>query len=148
MLVYTECLLFLFSLSSLPFHPISLPPTPHLYPPLRHLTLCTLGFFFSPVHPPIHPHPPHDPLLPTPVINFSTEPLSFSHFFLLSLRFPFPPPFLIIVSFVSSTSRNEKRGSVSVSLLTVASQNRGTEQAPSSTRQCFPKFTIFTIHRA
>ena len=88
---------------------------------------------FSPVHP--HPHPPFQQPLPTPVINFSTEPLSFFFFFLVSsllfLHFPlllfFSPPSSILSFLLNLVTK--KRGSVPLSLLTAVSQKRGTGHA-------------------
>jgi len=122
--VYPASLLFHFTLS------ISSLPTPQPYPLPGQLTLCTLGFFFfaCPVHPPTHP--PFRPPLPTPVINFSTEPLSFFLVSsLLSLHFPllfFPHHQFFRFSYISL---RKKKGSVLLPLFTVASQKRGTGHA-------------------
>lgn len=110
--------------------------SPSLFPPCQPPTVPTtraahplyFGFLLfrlsTPTHPPFHP------LLPTPVINFSTEPLSFFFLVSSSLSLHFPLLFFTIInSFVSPTSRYEKRGSVLMPLLTVASQKRGTGHA-------------------
>ena len=135
----------------------SIPPS--LFPPCQPPTVPTtraahplyFGFPFFRLSTPTHP--PFQPPLPTPVINFSTEPPPFFLVSsLLSLEFPllfFSP---IINSFVSPTTRYEKKGVG----FTVSAYSRFTKawyrSRGSATRryglETYPEFTVSAICRA
>jgi hypothetical protein len=115
-----------FSFISPSLFPPCLPPT---VPTTRAAHPLYFGFLLfrlsTPTHPPFHPP------LPTPVINFSTKPLSFFLVSsLLSLHFPllFFSPHHHFFRF-SYISLRKKWVGFTVSAFSVASQKRGTGHA-------------------
>lgn len=118
-----ECLIFLSALSC-----CGLPPpsktrrsrTHHQSTSPSLLGFLHLPFFYAcPLS-----HPAHHPLLPTPVINFSTSLLLFS------LHFPFPFFPSSFLSSVSPISRYEKRDRFYCLFLTVRSKNHVAQYTP------------------